>query len=75
MVLHERAVMVAGASLTYDVSGDAIRDVVLKVRVKSLMLAVFDFQVCKVPTTVLGRQGSLLHIDSISIFCFLFLVD
>ena len=48
-------------------------NIILKVTVKSLMLAVFNFKICKVASTMLSGKWSLLHINILLILIFLFL--
>ena len=71
LILHERAIMMVPFRTT---SGtDRPANIIFKVTIKSLMLAVFNFEVCKVAPTVLGGKRSLLHINVLLILIFLFL--
>ena len=44
--------------------------VVLKVTVKGLVLAVFNFQVGEVASAVLGRKGPLFHVNVLLVLLF-----
>ena len=64
MILHKRAVMVV-RTFADDVTSHAIGHVVFEIGVEGLVLAVLDFDVCKIVSTVLSRQWPLLHVDGV----------
>ena len=47
--------MMVRTSLPHDVAGYTVRDVVFEIGVECLVLAVFDFVVCEITSTVLSR--------------------
>ena len=55
------------------VGTDRSANIIFKVTVKSLMLAIFNFKISKVTSTVLSGKRSLLHINILLILIFLFL--
>ena len=59
--------MMVRTSFPHDVAGYTVRDVVFKIGVECLVLAVFDFEVCEITSTVLSRKRTLLHVDRIRI--------
>ena len=47
--------MMIRTSFPHDVAGYTVRDVVLEIGVECLVLAVFDFEVCEITSTMLSR--------------------
>ena len=74
LVLHKRAVMMV-RTFPDDVAGYTVRDVVFEVGVEGLVLAVFDFKVCEIATTMLSSKWAFLHVDRIGILGLLLFVD
>ena len=61
-MLHKRAIMMIFANVT-DTASLAASQVVFKIAVESLVLAIVNFEVGKVAADVLGSEGTFFHTD------------
>jgi hypothetical protein len=74
LVLHKRTIMVVCTSFcSNDVSSNAVWNIVFEITIKSLMLTIFNLEICKISSAMLSCKWAFFHVDGILVVASFFL--